>query len=104
MATRQQNEVTYDQNQKKLEDIDGKLDILVDITGKAATQSKAMGNELDRQNEQIRNINDHMDRTDAGINKATNKVVEVQEATKSGKISWVVCVVLIILCVVLLVV
>ena len=48
-------------------------------------------------------INDHMDKTDEGINKATDKLKQVQKVSKGGLTSWIICLLFFVLTILVLV-
>jgi t-SNARE complex subunit (syntaxin) len=84
------------QNKEDMKQIDAGLDALVGITGQTATNATAIGNELTEQIDMMKDTNDHMDRTDANINKATNELRKVQKTGGSTLCSWIIMVLLVI--------
>jgi t-SNARE complex subunit (syntaxin) len=86
----------HEANKEGMKEIDHALDALVDITGQTAANATAIGNELGEQIEMMKDTNDHMDRTDANINKATDGLREVQKTGGGTLCSWIVMVILVI--------
>lgn len=93
----------HQENDELDRQIDAGVDALVDITGQINQGAKEIGTELESQIEMCKEINEHMDQTDANINKATDKLKEVQAVGGSSICSWVCMVLLIILIIVALV-
>ena len=79
--------------------IDGQLDQLVDVTGQANVNARAIGSELDAQNAMIANTNRHMDVTQNNIDTATGTLKELQKM-KGTCTAWIVALVLVIVMIV----
>ena len=94
----------HKENQELDNQIDAGVDALVDITGQINQGAKEIGTELESQIEMCKDINEHMDQTDANINKATDKLKDVQAVGGSSICSWICMVILIILIIVALVI
>jgi hypothetical protein len=92
----------HELNKQGMKEIDGALDVLVDVTGKTATNARAIGGELTEQIEIMKDTNEHMDRTDANINKATDGLKKVEKTGGGTFCSWIVMVLLVIGVVVLI--
>ena len=80
---------TMDQTDAVLGEVDGVLDTLNDMTGTMVTNAQAQGKEIKEQTEMAKKTNAHMDKTNDGINKATNKLVGVQKVSKVGIIPFI---------------
>jgi syntaxin 8 len=68
------------QTQLNLQRVDTQLDALLDITGNQRVLAGQIGTELTDQQKIMGNISDHMDRTNDGIVKTTEAVLEVKTA------------------------
>ena len=71
--------------------IDDSVDALL---GQAETMDQNagdIGNEISSQIDMAKDINNHMDQTDANINTATNQLKTVQKVSKGGCASWIIC-------------
>jgi hypothetical protein len=93
MAAYQQHEA----NKAAMAGIDQGLDNLVAQTGQINTGAKAIGQELSEQIEIIKDTKERMDVTDSKINKATDKLVDIQATGGSALVSWICMGVLILL-------
>lgn len=87
----------HEANKAAMQDIDNGLDALVSITGQMSENATAIGQELDDQNAMLKDTNEHMDKTDENINKATDKLVKLQKTGGSAITSYIVMAILIIL-------
>jgi uncharacterized integral membrane protein len=83
-----------------LHQIDGQLDSLIGITQEQVVGAKRVGDELDGQITMIGGINTHMDKTQTGIEGATNEVTKVKPS-KGSFIAWIVAFILLVLIIVL---
>lgn len=72
------------QNDAVLAQCDDAIDNLVGMTGTMVTNAEAIGAEIKDQTEMAKGINDHMDKTNDGINKATDKMKSVEKTTKGS--------------------
>lgn len=79
--------------------IDGQLDQLVDVTGQASVNARAIGNELDSQNAIIANTNNRMDVTQNKIDTATGALKELQKM-KGTCTAWIVSLILLLIMIV----
>jgi hypothetical protein len=91
----------HEANKAAMSEIDKGLDALVAQAAQINTGAKAIGQELDEQIEMNKDLSAHMDRTDAGINKATDKVHEVGQTSSGSIVSWICMILLVILIIVI---
>ena len=95
-----------DQHRENMElnsQIDAGVDALLNQTNIMDQNAKAIGDEISDQIQMAKDINDHMDKTDEGINKATDKLKQVQTVSKGGCISWIICILFFVLTILVLV-
>ncbi len=95
-----------DQHRENMElnsQIDAGVDALLNQTNVMDQNAKDIGNEISDQIQMAKDINDHMDKTDEGINKATDKLKQVQKVSKGGLASWIICLLFFVLTIVALV-
>lgn len=85
----------YAQNQEQFQRIDQRLNALVDITSTQKVLANSIGDELTEQNQLLMDTNDHMDKAQNQVEKATAAVLEVK-ATSSQCAAWILMIVLII--------
>jgi t-SNARE complex subunit (syntaxin) len=90
-----------DQTQATLQRVDTQLDALIDITGTQKQIAGQMGNELGDQLRIIDGLNQHMDGTQEGVQKASDTVKEVKTRGTTW-FAWVLCILLVIAIVVIL--
>jgi t-SNARE complex subunit (syntaxin) len=90
-----------DQTQATLQRVDTQLDALIDITGTQKQIAGQMGNELGDQLRIIDGLNQHMDGTQEGVQKASDAVKEVKTSGTTW-FAWVLCIILVIAIVVIL--
>jgi uncharacterized coiled-coil protein SlyX len=60
--------------QQLINQIDDKLDQLINITGQQVVLARSIGSELADQNKMIHRLNEHMDTTDNKLNKVIGKL------------------------------
>ena len=85
----------YAQNQEQFQRIDQRIDALVDITSTQKVLANSIGDELTEQNQLLMDTNDHMDKAQMQVDKATAAVLEVK-ATSSQWAAWILMIVLIV--------
>lgn len=83
--------------------IDNGLDDLIGLTGAISQKSHVMNAELKDQNRMMDNTIEHMDKTDANIQNATEKVKAVGETGKCNFIPFIVLAVLVVYMIILIV-
>jgi t-SNARE complex subunit (syntaxin) len=94
----------HQDNTRKLQDVDGALDIIIGQTGQMNAGARAIGKEIEEQTRIVKETNAHMDVTNDKIDKATDKLKSVQKATKSNFAAWIIMVLLVIAIIVVAVV
>jgi hypothetical protein len=93
----------HEANKAAMSGIDQGLDVLVAQTGQINTGAKAIGQELSEQIEICKDTNARMDVTDTKINKATDKLVDIQKTGGSSILSWI-CMILLVIAVIVVVI
>jgi t-SNARE complex subunit (syntaxin) len=102
--TQQRALAQHAQNKEDMKQIDAGVDALLGITSQTATNATSINREITDQIEMMVNTSDHMDTTNANIDRATNGLREVQKTGGSALCSWIMMALLVIAIVVLAVV
>jgi methyl-accepting chemotaxis protein len=69
--------------------INGRLDKMIDITGRTNVAAKLIGNELEEQKVMIGDINTSMDTANAKVGTANQKIEQVSKMTAGNWVGWV---------------
>ena len=94
------NAELHAQTQQNFEEIDKRIDALVDMTSELNVSAKAIGNELEDQTQMLKDTDQNMDKTQEQIDKANDAVLKVK-ATTGNWIAWILIIVLIVLIIIL---
>ncbi|OHT08766.1 hypothetical protein TRFO_22686 [Tritrichomonas foetus] len=93
----------HEENMALNAQIDAGVDAILAQTETMKTNATEIGTEIGDQIEMAKDINDHMDQTDANINKATDKLKDVQKVSGGGLCSWILCLLFFVLTILILV-
>ena len=83
--------------------IDAGVDALFEQAEVIDNNAGEIGNEIVDQTNMAKDINNHMDQTNDNINKATDKLKDVQKISKGGLCPWIICIIFLVLTILILV-
>ncbi|KAH0795186.1 SNARE domain containing protein [Histomonas meleagridis] len=90
-------EQLHQENKEQDKQIDALIDVLVDQADATLKNATDIGNEIESQIDMCQEINDHMDKTDEKINKATDSLKTVQKVGGASIVSYICIVILVLL-------
>ena len=75
--------------------MDNRIDALVDISSQLKVSASSIGNELEEQNQMLKETNKNMDKAQVQVDKANDAVLKVK-ATAGTCVPWILSIVLVV--------
>ena len=89
------NSELHAQTQQNLSLMDDRINALVDISSQLKVSANSIGNELEEQNQMLKDTNQNMDKAQVQVDKANEAVIKVN-ATAGNCVPWILSILLII--------
>ncbi|KAH0785764.1 syntaxin-8 [Histomonas meleagridis] len=89
------NAELHAQTQQNFQLMDNRIDALAEISSQLKVSANSIGNELEEQNQMLKETNQNMDRAQVQVDKANEAVLKVK-ATAGNCIPWILSIVLVV--------